>query len=462
MPGTLYIPGLYTGMDWQGVIDKIMQIEHKQVDLLNSQKQTYQDKLSAWQDLNTKLLNVKTQAEGLNTADAFNIFTVGLSASSGNAADYLTATADSSATPGTYQLTIKQLALAKVDSSGSFTSSTDALNLSGTLELKKSSDTTYIDITIDTTDSLTTIKDKINQYTSQTGVVASIVQYATGDYRLILTAQDTGTANTFDVYNNTIAQDLGFYDATTGTENTIQAAQDAIVNVYGTDATRSSNTITDLIPGVTLNLLNADSTVTINLTVNKDVDTITSNIKDLFDKLNDVFTYINQQSDYTEGQKAPPLIGDSALTFLKADLRDKITSGVTFSDGTTHYLFEIGINVNDDGTYTVDETKLKDALKNNFDTVKNLFTQSDTGVAVRLDSFLSFITDETQNGYVQTRMDEIQTNIDNLDQQITDTEKRLDIEKDQLYEQFTTLEKYMAQMQQMQQWLSQQLSSLSK
>jgi len=466
MPGTVFISGLFTGINWADVIDKIMEVEQKRIDMLDEEKDTYENKLSAWQELNTKLLNVKTTAEDLADEDAFNVFSVDLTASSGEAENFVSASAGTDAQVGVYDIVIKQLAQAKVDRSQSFSSATDDLNLSGTLELRKTGTTDWTDITIETTDSLTDIKNKINQYTDQTGVVASIVQYGENDYRLVLSAQQTGTSNAFEVGQTTVAattDGLGFWDDDFTTENIVTQAQNAIVNVYGEDAERSSNTITDLLPGVTLNLKNADANVTITLTVNRDVDTIVGNIKNFFDQINDVFEYINNQYVYAEGdESAPPLMGDSTLSLLQSDLRNKLSSGVTWNS-TTHYLFEIGISVDENGIYSVDEDTLRDAIVNNFDTVRNLFADTDeaTGVAAELDDFLDYITDEYQEGYIQTRMDEVQTNIDNIDKQIEEIERQMDIERERLYEQFNALETYMAQMQQMQQWLEQQLNALS-
>ena len=467
MPGTIYISGLYSGIDWSQMIDQIMQIEHKQVDILEDQKQVYENRLSAWQELNTKLLNVKTQAEDLSSVDAFNVFSANLVASSGSAEDFVIATTNTDATVGVYQFTIKQLAYAKVDRSKSFTSSSDALNLSGTLEIKATGAADWTDITIDTTDSLTTIKNKINEHTEETGIIASIVQYAEDDYRLILTAQETGTANAFEVGQTDIAKTtngLGFWDDAGTTENTVQSAQNAIINIYGEDAERGSNTITDLIPGVTLDLLKADENITITLTVERDIGQIVDNIQDLFNRLNEVFTYINEQSSYSGTEEsAPPLIGDSNLLFLRNDLKNRISEGVSW-DSTTHYLFEIGITTDEDGLYTIDEDELRESLTNNFETVRNLFveTENSTGVAAKLNEFLDFITDEYADGYVQGRMDELEENIDNIDDRIEEMETRLERKREQLYQQFNALETYIAQMQQMQQWLTQQLGYLSK
>ncbi|MDL1970018.1 MAG: flagellar filament capping protein FliD [Candidatus Desulfofervidaceae bacterium] len=688
MPGTFFISGLYSGIDWSNVIEQIMQVERKRETLLEDQKQIYQDKLSAWQELNTKLLNLKTQAEGLSDTDAFNVFNTSLTASSGNAEDILTATAGSNAVAGSYEIKVLSLAQSQSLQSQSFSDTTSALELSGEILINGQV------IQISSTDSLSAISGAINA--ANAGVKASIVQVASNDYRLVLTAEDTGSAG-FTIANgdaNNLVQALGFAsstktvlhpvssgaesnrfsDASTavgtllglssppsgtvqvagvsvsidlstdtlndiadkintawqgagntgniasvvqdgsqyylkidttnfqdannvlevlgilkseqtsvaevqetdkantsggnpitastlitaidtstgnpkagetitiqgtdhngnavnttftiqststvqdlldaiqtafnvtpsvtsdgklqfidnasgesqlsisiiannesgggldfgnvnvvtqGREMEISAGADAQIEVNGVVTTRSSNQITDVIQGVTLTLKQAASDVTVNLTVNRDIDQMVSNIQDFFNQVNEVFTYINDQSSYSEGdESAPPLIGDTTLSLLRGDLRDKLTDGITW-DSTTHYLFEIGVNVNNDGTYTIDEDKLRDALTNNFDTVKNLFTQSDTGVAVRMNDFLDFITDEYSSGYVQTRMDEIQTNIDNIDKRIEEMERRFEMERERLYEQFNALETYLAQMRQTQQWLNQQLGNLT-
>jgi len=467
MPGTIYISGLYSGINWAEVIDQIIQVEQRRIDILEEEKNSYENKLSAWQELNTKLLNVKTAAEDLADASVFNVFNVSLTASTGEAEDFLVASAGTDAQEGVYEIVIKQLAQAKVDKSKSFSSASEALNLSGTLQLRKVGETDWVDITIETTDTLTDIKNKINQHTDETGVVASIVQYADNDYRLILTAQETGTDNAFEVGQTDVAattDGLGFWDDAFTTENIAIEAQNAIVNVYGEDAERNSNIITDLIPGITLNLKNADENVTITLTISRDIDTIVGNIKDFFDKINEVFEYINNQYTYTEDDEtAPPLIGDSTLSLLQSDLREKLSNGITW-DSTTHYLFEIGITVDENGIYTVDEETLSEALTNNFETVRNLLaeTEETTGIAAELNEFLEFITDEYQEGYVQTRMDELQTNIDNIDEQIEEIERQLEQERERLFEQFNALETYLAQMRQLQAWLEQQLSVLSQ
>ena len=140
-----------------------------------------------------------------------------------------------------------------------------------------------------------------------------------------------------------------------------------------------------------------------------------------------------------------------------------MSNGITW-DSTTHYLFEIGITVDENGIYTVDEETLSEALTNNFETVRNLLaeTEETTGIAAELNEFLEFITDEYQEGYVQTRMDELQTNIDNIDEQIEEIERQLEQERERLFEQFNALETYLAQMRQLQAWLEQQLSVLSQ
>ncbi len=480
MPGTIFLTGLYTGVDWDSVIDKIMQVEQKRIDVLEDQKSVYKNKLSAWQDLNTKVLNVQTQAEALSRTDAFNIFTTTLSASSGDPKSYVTATAGSEATAGVYEFTIKQLAAAKMDkTTNAFSSMTDALNWNGVLQLRRTGASEWTTITIETSDSLEDIKDKLNQVTDDTGVIASIVKYADNDYRLVLTAKDTGEANAFEINNAaTITVDsttydnlalpsyLGLFSSTDASgnganENIIQQAQNAIINIYGQDAERSSNTVTDLIPGVTLNLLQADENVNVTLQVRRDTDAIVGNIQNFIEAVNDVLSYINKQSTYTEGKEAPILLGDTTMMRLRSDITTTMRQyGFVDNDGNERYLFHIGIRLSDDNVYKINTSELTEAIENNFEMVVRLFTDEDTGIANRMQKLVENITDPYSYGYMESHKNEFESQIENINNRIEDIQDQMDKERDQLYQQFVTLEKYMAQMQQTQQWLSQQLSKL--
>jgi len=192
MAGTSMVSGLASGLDWQKIIEQLRAVEHKRIDLIESKKKTYADKLSAWQTINTKLLSLKTAAGKINRSSYFNLYTVALSSNTTTAAeDILSVTTTTDASPGSYQIKVNSLASAQKLSSTSFASQTAALNLSGDIIIGGRT------VSISTTDSLSSIRNKINAVNSGSNaskVTASIVNYGNEGYRLILTSDEEGIA----------------------------------------------------------------------------------------------------------------------------------------------------------------------------------------------------------------------------------------------------------------------------
>ena len=190
---TNLVAGLSSGFDWRSMIDQLMEIEHKKVDLVEGQKTEYKDKLSEWQSVNTKLLSLKTAAADLKDSDDFDVYTSDMTSdsSSVDASDLLSVSTSSSASKGSYTITVSSLATAQKLSSASFSDFSDALGASYTGDILING----VAVSISETDSLAGIRDKINNAnagTNPTGVTASIVSYSNNDFRLMLTSDSTG------------------------------------------------------------------------------------------------------------------------------------------------------------------------------------------------------------------------------------------------------------------------------
>lgn len=188
---TSAVSGIASGIDWRSMIDQLYAIEHKRVELVEARRTTYQDRLSAWQSINTKLLSLKTAAGTLNETTNFNLYTTSLSSSSStiDADDILSVTTSADASPGTYDIVVKDLAAAQKLSSTSYGSATTELNLSGDIIVGGRT------VKIATSDTLSSLRDKINAVntgTDASGVTASIVDYGTSGHRLILTSDEEG------------------------------------------------------------------------------------------------------------------------------------------------------------------------------------------------------------------------------------------------------------------------------
>ncbi len=192
---TNLISGLSSGFDWQGMIDQLIAIDHRRVDLISNRKTADEAKLAQWQSFNAKLLALKIAAGDLKDAEDFGLFKASMTTDSSTvkASDLLTVTTSTDASIGSYSLKINNVATAHKLSSGSFTSGATALGadyagdilINGTV------------ITVSATDTLVNVRDKINGANSglnPTGVTASLINYGNGDNRLVLTSDSTGAA----------------------------------------------------------------------------------------------------------------------------------------------------------------------------------------------------------------------------------------------------------------------------
>ncbi|MBN2515990.1 MAG: flagellar filament capping protein FliD [Deltaproteobacteria bacterium] len=215
---TNLISGLSSGFDWRSMIDQLIAIEHKRVDLVENKKSDYESKLAEWQSFNTKLLSLKTAAERLKDSEDFYLYLANMTTNSStvSASDLMSVSTSSSAAIGSYAVKISALATAQKLSSASFTGIDEALGSSYAGDILINGKV----VTIDASDDLADIRDKINNLnagTNPTHVTASIVNYGTTGYRLIITNDTTGAegisllnASATDVLGN-----LGFTETAT-------------------------------------------------------------------------------------------------------------------------------------------------------------------------------------------------------------------------------------------------------
>ncbi len=187
---TNLISGLVSGFDWRSIVDQLIAIDHRRVDLVEDKKTEYESQLAEWQNVNSMLLSLKTASAALSTESAFNVYTSGTTSNTAtSASNVLSATTSSTASPGLYNIVVNNLAQSEKISSSNYTATNTALNLSGDIMVSG----TAVNITI--TDTLSDIKDKINSVntgTDPSNVTAGIVSHSSTNYHLVLTCDDTG------------------------------------------------------------------------------------------------------------------------------------------------------------------------------------------------------------------------------------------------------------------------------
>ena len=244
------------------------------------------------------------------------------------------------------------------------------------------------DHVLDVTGGTTTLADLATSIDELDGVRAQVVQDGAG-HRLVLSAEQTGTANALQVTATDLAS-LQTWD--------VDAATDAIITMGATEFTRSSNTVTDLIAGVTLDLKQV-TTDDVTIGTSRDTDAVVKKVKALVDGLNGVLETLGTLTKYDPETKASgALQGDSTARQLATQLRTTVSGVVAGLSGDHTYAGSVGIQLTRTGTVELDEAKLAEALAANPDAVANLFAR--TGRAADPASGVSFVyaSDTTQPG----------------------------------------------------------------
>jgi len=160
---------------------------------------------------------------------------------------------------------------------------------------------------------------------------------------------------------------------------TLQAAQDALIRVDGIYMSQSSNTVTDVIEGLTLELLSADAGTTVSVTVSNDTATVESQISDFVSSYNNLMATLSAATSFDEENEiASPLLGDSTVSSIRGTLQALVSSMVPGlpDNAMLQSLAEIGVTTGSGGMLSVDTADLQDALENDFEGVVNLFTES--------------------------------------------------------------------------------------
>ena len=355
------ISGLASGIDTDAIVKELLKIRKTRIDVLTAQKKEVTDQQAAFKLIEADIISLRGKAGGLSRSlnNAFDARKV----TSSNE-DALVATATSRAAAGVYQVKVTSLAQAHQVASQGFVSE-DAQITQGTFELKAGSSGSTT-ITVDSTNNtLQGLADAITG--AGIGISASIVQDASNPaapYKLLLTSNKTGVANQITLTNNLAASSGGAVQPTFDFGNPVQAAADSVVQLgTGTGAvtsTSATNTVTNLINGVTLNLKQADATKTLSITIDRDTQAATEAVQGFVDSYNSLMDEFATQFRYSsEKNDAGLLLGNSTAASLQQSVRESVLGTVAGINPKANRLSAIGVTVTDDGKLSFDSSKLQ-------------------------------------------------------------------------------------------------------
>jgi flagellar hook-associated protein 2 len=455
---TITSPGIASGLDVNNIITQLMSLERIPLNKLTTKEASYNAKLTAYGSIKGALSSLETAAKALATDSTISGKSVSVSDST-----VLAASASSTAVAGSYSLSITQLAKSHtVRSNTSYAATSDSFN-TGTLAIAIHGGTA-VNVTIDgTNNTLAGIRQAIND--ADAGVTATIINDGTTN-RLVLSSDTSGSVGDISV---AVTDDgSGGTHALLGLDSAslvqTQPADDAVLIINGIAITRTSNTITDAIEGVTLSLAKGTVTTpgTATLTIAKDTAATTTAVDTFVKAYNTAVGLLKTSSAYGASiTTGAALAGDGTVRALQSQLSSLVQSSVSGVAGGISTLSDMGISIKTGGTLEVDSAKLAAALADPAKDVSALFTQTTTsneGIAVRFSEALHSIV--TFGGLIANRTDGIAASIKSIGQSRDSFNLRLVQIEARYRAQFTALDSVMSSMSRTSQFLSQQLPRL--
>jgi len=470
--------GIGSGLDVQSIVTQLMNVERQPLTQLQTRASGLQTKMSAYGTVKSVLSELQTAASKLLDTAGWKAKTF---TSSNSAA--ATGSATDSALATSFSLKVNNLAQVQSARSVGVTTGT-ALGSSGRLDIQIGgwSGNTFapgagstVSVSVADTDTLTDIASKINN--AGAGVTAMVVK-AGGNDQLLLRGNTTGAESGFQI-KTFDGGGTAITDGTTGVgklaydysaTNTAfygmtqtQAAQDANIEIDGITVTSATNTVADAVPGVTLNLL-AETTTAATITVGDDTAAIKTRLEAFQAAYNKAATTLADLTKYDAAtKKAGTLQGDSTAVGLQSVLRSMV--GANGPTGNAFgRLSDVGLELQRDGTLTLNATKLSKALTN-LPELNTFFTASSgdsatDGMARRFNTFIQ--QDNGVDGNVSGRSKALQSSITRNTKDQEAMNLRLTQRQANLYAQYNALDTKMGTLSSLNSFITQQVAQWNK
>jgi len=547
--GKINVLGLGSGLDLQGLIDQLRQIEEKPIESMEAKKDFYESRLTEFDWLNTKVLSLKSMALDLSLESNYLLRNVSVSGTS------ISAEADVGALEGSYRVDVEQLARNSLWQSQGFSAKDAVINPDSDDVLQIQIGEEEFSLLVPQGTTLEGLADLINEHTENPGVEAKVIDTgsAADPYRLILKSKETGESQrivvtqelqgmdfeevigtpniwrtdlfsapdevindsgetitlnisvgsqeiSVDVADGTTLSELkdlineaaensslraylirdeaGNYfldlrspeslsvtqspDTPTIFPNQIEdngESLNAFLSVDGISYERGTNEIADIIPGVTLKLQTTGESF---LTVTANHDKIKETLVSLVEEVNGFLQELREKMafDLETGEEGP-LYRSNAAESLIRDLRDVLSMNFPGNENITS-LFDLGLNFNRDGTITIDEEKLEEAIANHPEEIKTLMIGDEekniTGLADKLNETLQKYLGTS--GLIALEQDTTERYIENLDKNIALAQERVDRYIATLQRQFMALDQYIQELNDMSSYLDVQFKSI--
>jgi flagellar hook-associated protein 2 len=458
---TISSTGIGSGLDVTSIITQLMAVERKPLTKMQTDASTLQSKVSAYGKMQSYVSAFRDAASKLSKPATWGAV--------------LATSSDATAVSvrGSHSIQVSKLATSQTVSSAAFASKTTALGSSGTLSIQlgawgsgtaftNKSGSSAVDVTVAATDTLADVRDKINAQNA--GVQASILTDASGS-RLVMRSTDSGAENGFKVTaSDASLAGLAFDDpaseSSTGVKKLTLAAGDALATVNGLSVKSASNTLTDVIDGVSIKLSKV-TTDPVDVSVASDTDSLKTAVTDFAKAYNDLASFLTSQTKYDASTKKGAIFqGDSAVNSVRSALRSLGSSSGGTSTALTR-LSDVGLDIQADGSIKTGSTKLATALTKP-DELRKLF--ADTGATSGLASAMRSWGDAqlSVDGALSTRQTSLQTQVSANSDKQAKFESRMTTVEARLRAQYSALDTQMSKINTTSNYITQQMTAWAK
>jgi flagellar hook-associated protein 2 len=449
--------GLGSGLQVGEIVDAIVNSEKVPYESrLNQQQAIITADISAVGSLKSALEKVQESIADLADVDKYQQRTT----SGGD--DFLSLTSTKDASVGNYSVKVDALAT----SHKLLSEAIDSEEAVGEGTLSLNSGTNSFDVTVSDTDTLSDIRDSINDSEDNDSVIATIITDDNGQH-LVLSSKESGVANSITITANDVGDGdntdaLGLSRLASNNLTEVEAAADAQITIDGTVVvTSSTNEFKNVIDGIDITAKKVQD-------VDDDLSKVkitedNSNIKGTLDEfvkayneLIDLSTNLGKVGDGNSGI----LSGDSLLRGVMSKIRDELSSNFDFGNDGQTSLSQLGIETDRYGKLSVDDSKLNDAINENVDNVQSFFIGTDTksGFAGTVDELLSFYTES--DGLIQGRIDSKEDQLTNLDDDRASFSRKMSSLEARLTAQYNSMDLLVAGLNSTSSYLMQQLDNM--
>lgn len=439
--------GIGSGIDIESIVSQLMSLERQPLVALQRRESDTRAQISSFGQLKSALSGFQSAMSDLSSLEAFRIFN-----SDSSDEDVMTASADSAAAAGIYNLDVTRLAQNHKMASDEFAETATIGGGAGD-ELTLTVDGEALTIDMSAGQTLSELRDAINSSTDNPGVTATILNVGDGNQRLILTADESGYDKRVELSFAGGINAGTFNFATTNQDSlgatlTDLAELDAEYSIDGIPLTSASNNITSVIDGLSIEL-EGEGSATLNVT--RDSAAIEESAKAFVDAYNNVLSTIDTL-------KAGDLSGDSTLRSIVSGMRNALNTQPVGLTGSYNALSSLGIKTDrDTGQLTLNSSEFGKALDTDFASVAQVFANDDQGYAFRFDSLVESFLD--QDGLVDSRVDGLNTRVSRLESEQADYERRLDLREVALRREYSRLDQLVGSLQSTSNFLFQNFST---